>query len=181
MDVFTCGFVLWICFAITGALLAGNKGRSSFGWFVVGFFFGPVALIVLLLPPLAGDNFKRCPFCAEVIQRSAVKCRHCGSDLPTPTDEPTGSPLADGERNQLSSRYASLPKEELEGMVENPSGLRPGALELAQWELKRRDEPDSSRPTRQLKAEPNVVPSLRPLIIILILAFVVVLIAIALE
>ena len=44
-------FIVWIlCIAWTAAI-ARNKGRSSFGWGLLAFFFSFIALIVIALMP----------------------------------------------------------------------------------------------------------------------------------
>lgn len=41
----------WILFPIFSAILASNKNRSVFGWFLIGLFFGPFGLLVGLMNP----------------------------------------------------------------------------------------------------------------------------------
>lgn len=41
--------VVWILFGIGAAIAASNKGRSGFGWFLLGIPLGPFALLFALL------------------------------------------------------------------------------------------------------------------------------------
>lgn len=88
-------FLIAFTCSIVSAVVAKNKGRSGAGWFILGLIIGPFALLVALLPPIvshtAGSGTRKCPFCAEIIKREAIKCRFCGSDIGVSQVESVGS------------------------------------------------------------------------------------------
>lgn len=85
--------IFWALCVIFATIIAEAKHRSAGAWFIAGIFFGPFALLVALLPALEdaeitrarekgeSDSYRKCPQCAEVIRREAVKCKHCGSEI----------------------------------------------------------------------------------------------------
>jgi len=67
---------------IVCAVIAKTKGRNGLSWFFYGVLLGPIGVIlVLVLPKMEGEQFRKCPYCGELVKREAIKCRYCQSDL----------------------------------------------------------------------------------------------------
>jgi hypothetical protein len=102
MEFFIGALFVWIMCAIICAVIAGNKGRSSIGWGILGFLLGPLGIVLALVvsskkAPIESvsiehGDIRACPFCAEPIKRQAIKCKHCGSDVPV--EEAVEAPIS---------------------------------------------------------------------------------------
>ncbi|ELY3597475.1 zinc ribbon domain-containing protein [Cronobacter malonaticus] len=86
MELFLVAAVL----GIIPALIAQSKGRSFLAWWLYGFLLFIIALVHSLVikkdakvveQEMIDDGMRKCPFCAEMVRKEAVKCKHCGSDI----------------------------------------------------------------------------------------------------
>ena len=112
MDIFTAFLVGYLILgAIFGAFcsyLADKKGHGGCAWFVLGFLFSFLALLVLIGLPSEREasreqgstpgqptdstgspspspqprNFRLCPHCIQEVHELATACPHCQRDLP---------------------------------------------------------------------------------------------------
>lgn len=88
--------LIWLAMASVAAYIAGEKGRSIGGWFLLGLLLPLLSIILLIVLPnqkivtdgsveSAGPKsmaqHRRCPFCAESVLKEAIKCKHCQSDI----------------------------------------------------------------------------------------------------
>jgi hypothetical protein len=102
----------WIACVVLSAVVAASKGRSIFGWLILGIFFGFFALIAVgFMPSLKRDPMAptpethvRCPDCRELVFMDAVKCKHCGATLIPSKPEPSNAELLG---RKLGSKFAS--------------------------------------------------------------------------
>lgn len=92
--------ILVIC-AVIGlipAIIASNKGRSFFWWWIYGTFLFLIALVhsaVLKPRELTNNsNTRVCPFCAESVKLEAKVCKHCHKELPEVTEEQKAKPAS---------------------------------------------------------------------------------------
>lgn len=87
-------FFFWLLFSIAVGIMASNKGRSGFGWFLLSCLISP--LLGLLFCAVSKDLTKqavsvaeqpgpdthvKCPACAEWVMPEAKVCKHCGHAL----------------------------------------------------------------------------------------------------
>ena len=77
VDQFYYGMAMFfaVCFGLLTAKIASNKGGSYVLWFVAGAFLPILALLLaIFLSPdqISPKSFKKCPKCAEQVQRAAL-------------------------------------------------------------------------------------------------------------
>lgn len=89
--------LIWLGFAIATGVVGASKGRSGFGWFLLGLLFSFFALIVVACMPSrhgnsgtlpvhfpdapTPDTHIKCPDCKELVLRDARVCKHCRCKL----------------------------------------------------------------------------------------------------
>lgn len=82
-------FLFWLGITIITGIAASSRGRSGFGWLILGGVFSVFALLaVLILPSQKRDpsapsptTHVRCPDCKELVLKEARVCKHCDCKL----------------------------------------------------------------------------------------------------
>lgn len=78
-----------VVMAVATSVIAQFKGRSGFGWFILG-LVGPIIAFfaVVLMPKVTPESIGptpethvKCPDCRELVLKDARVCKHCGCKL----------------------------------------------------------------------------------------------------
>lgn len=82
-------FLFWFGCAVAAGIVGAAKGRSGFGWFLLGVLFSLFALIVVAClpskravivqagPVATPETHVKCPDCRELVLIDARVCKHC--------------------------------------------------------------------------------------------------------
>ena len=83
-------FLGLIC-GLINLFIADSKGRSGCAFFLLGFFFSVIGVVIasIISPDLKAlkerslkkGKMRKCPHCAEIVAIEATKCRYCHSTL----------------------------------------------------------------------------------------------------
>ena len=83
--------ITWLLCALAAGYIYSQKGRSYAAAFLLGVLLGPIALILAAITPrdesalerkaLRSGKIRKCPACAELVQREAKVCRYCGHEF----------------------------------------------------------------------------------------------------
>lgn len=105
-------FVMVLLLGLIPASIASKKGRDFYAWWAYGMLLWIIALIHSVLlkedlkkvdeKALSSGDLRRCPFCAEIIRREALKCKHCGSDVGQSVHSETKPVVSDTDYDLLS-------------------------------------------------------------------------------
>lgn len=86
--------IAWFALSLVAGAIAGNKGRSGFGFFVLSILLSPlVGILAAFAASPDHEKIKKntiedgegrtCPYCDEIIKPAAKVCKHCGRDVPS--------------------------------------------------------------------------------------------------
>ena len=105
-------FPLLILSAIP-AYIAQTKGKSFGTWYVYSILLLPIALIHSLVMKKDSaemesrsllEGNKKCPYCAELVKREAIICKHCKSELKVEV-APVSKPMTQEELEEANQDF----------------------------------------------------------------------------